>query len=94
MEVLQLVGISDGITINVKELINSDTAESALKEFKNQLKTFYRQNIAEYKIKMALSVEEDASKSDQSIMEFLQDNVIGWQGQKLVLDEAGEPALS
>ena len=35
---------------------------------------------------------DDAERPNLKIREFLQDNIIGWRGQQLVVDDSGKPA--
>jgi hypothetical protein len=39
-----------------------------------------------------LNLESDDCKSEQSIKDFMHENVIGWKDQRLVLDPSGNPA--
>ena len=39
-----------------------------------------------------LNPEDNESRSEQSIKDFLHENVIGWKDQRLVLDASGNPA--
>jgi hypothetical protein len=39
-----------------------------------------------------INPESDESRSEQSIKDFMHENVIGWKDQRLVLDASGNPA--
>ena len=39
-----------------------------------------------------LSPEDNEAKSEQSIKDFMHENVIAWKDQRLVLDASGNPA--